>query len=271
MLEVKEDIVVFSDANVLLKEDALKVISSNFKDEKIGAVAGQLSYVNEDIDGVAMGNGLYWRYEEFIKLSESRSGSMMGADGSIFSIRRELFRELPIFVLDDFCSSMGVVCQGYRLAFNPSVKAYEKGAEGSSEEFYRKVRISNRSYNSYKYMREDFFQNLSLFDKWKLYSHKVLRWYTGFFMLLALLTHVMLVIQRPDYSFLQGLLAVHVSLYLFALLPLISKRFLQLKYIGRVVSIAHYFLIVNVAASLGVIKSLLGDKVIVWNKAETTR
>ncbi|MEH6454246.1 MAG: glycosyltransferase, partial [Psychromonas sp.] len=96
------DILVFSDANVYLKSDALLQIEKCYQDETIGGVAGQLNYTNAEVEGAATSNGLYWQYEEMIKKSESLTGSMMGADGSIFSIRRELFHELPLHVLDDF-------------------------------------------------------------------------------------------------------------------------------------------------------------------------
>ena len=128
-----------------------------------------------------------------IKKSESLSGSMMGADGSIFSIKRRLLRELPVHVLDDFCSSMGVINQGYKLKFDDTITAYEKGAESTAEEFPRKVRISNRSYNSYKHLRAECFKTLSLFDLWKLYSHKVLRWYSLFFMVSALVSNLFII------------------------------------------------------------------------------
>ena len=268
---VVEDIVVFSDANVMLAPDALKVISSNFNDTQIGSVAGQLSYINEGVGGVAMGNGLYWRYEEFIKESESLSGSMMGADGSIFSIRRNLFRTLPIFVSDDFCTSMGVVCQGYRLAFNPLIKAFEKGSEESSEEFARKVRIGNRSYNTYRYMKPDFFKNLTLFDKWKFYSHKVLRWYSGLFMIIALVSHLILMVDQLSNYLISILFMLHIGVYVLAALPFMQRSVLELSVLGKLVSICHYFVIANFAASVGIVKSLLGSKIIIWNKAETSR
>jgi len=271
MPKIEEEIVVFSDANVMLAEDALQIISSNFSDKKIGVVAGQLTYINEGVNGVAMGNGIYWRYEEFIKKSESLSGSMMGADGSIFSLNRKLFRTLPFFVSDDFCTSMGVVCQGYRLAFNPNIKAYEKGSEESSEEFSRKVRISNRSFNTYRHMRKELSGNLSLLDKWKFISHKVLRWFCGFFMLIAMISHLLIVIAEPNSLLFSFLLIAHLGFYVLALCPFLSKKVLKVSFLGKLVSIAHYFFIANLAASIGIMKSLAGDKIVVWNKAETSR
>src|SRR5690606_1724720 len=112
MQSIGASITVFTDANVLLDRSALRFINADFSDNTIGGVAGQLSYTNHDVNDAAASNGLYWQYEEFIKEAESRTGSIMGADGSIFAIRTKLCQKLPIYVLDDFCTSMGIVMTG---------------------------------------------------------------------------------------------------------------------------------------------------------------
>ncbi|MEL0647699.1 glycosyltransferase [Pseudoalteromonas agarivorans] len=266
---VESDILVFSDANVYLKNDALLQIAKCYEDEMVGGVAGQLIYTNDDVEGAAQSNGLYWKYEEMIKKSESMSGSMMGADGSIFSIRRSLLRELPVHVLDDFCSSMGVVNQGYKLKFDDSITAYEKGAETTAEEFPRKVRISNRSYNSYKYLRPECIKKLSLFNLWKLYSHKVLRWYSLFFMASALVSNFYLAIFESGYFF-SSILILHVLFYVMAALSWVNK-FPKIPVISKVALIAEYFTMANIAAGVGILQSILGKKTVTWKKANSTR
>lgn len=269
LVDVKSDILVFSDANVYLKNDALLQIEKCYSDQYVGGVAGQLIYTNDDVEGAAQSNGLYWKYEELIKKSESLCGSMMGADGSIFSIRTKLLRELPTHVLDDFCSSMGVINQGYELKFDDSITAYEKGAESTAEEFPRKVRISNRSYNSYKHLRPELIKEMSIFNLWKLYSHKVLRWYSLFFMLAAYLSHVALTINITSVFWLVSLV-LHSGFYAMAFTSWVGK-FPKLPVISKIATIAEYFTMANIAAGIGIYQSLTGKKTVVWKKAGSTR
>jgi biofilm PGA synthesis N-glycosyltransferase PgaC len=263
------DILVFSDANVYLKSDALLQIEKCYSNKYVGGVAGQLIYTNDDLEGAAQSNGLYWRYEELIKKSESLSGSMMGADGSIFSIRRTLLRELPLHVLDDFCSSMGVINQGYELKFDDSIIAYEKGAESTAEEFTRKVRISNRSYNSYRYLRPELLKKMSAFNLWKLYSHKVLRWYSLLFMLSALISNFLLAVNEGD-IFWTVAFFVQTAFYIMAFLSWFGQ-FPKIPIISKVATIAEYFTMANVAAGIGIFQSLAGKRTVVWKKAQSTR
>lgn len=266
---VTSEIVVFSDANVLLDSNALRNIATNFVDKHVGAVAGQLLYINEEAGGVAQGNGLYWRYEEFIKNCESLSGSMMGADGSIFAIRKCLYSQLPIHVLDDFCTSMGVVVANYRLVFDQRIKAFEKGAEHSSEEFHRKVRISNRSFNSYKYMRGQFLKKLTLINLWKLYSHKVLRWYAAYFMALAFISNLALAYSNQSLLY-SAMASLQVIFYILAAVGFFDV-FKGKGGIYRCISTIHYFVLANLASGVGVVRSMFGIKTTIWKKAESSR
>lgn len=267
MPKLSSDLIVFSDANVMLEENCLKHIVDTLSGSRVGGVAGQLTYVNESIGGAAESNGLYWRYEEFLKARESDTGSLMGADGSIFAIKRELYRKLPIHVLDDFSTSMGVIAQGFEFKFNQDIKAYEKGAEKNSEEYSRKIRISNRSYNSFRFMKPELTSKLGLFDLWKLYSHKVLRWYSFIFMMMLLCATIYLAYTSIFYSVIltgQALFYFLIFIHWKNIIPSDSKIF-------KVSNICYYFFMVNCAAWIGIYQSLTGVKTITWNKAETTR
>jgi len=266
---IKTDIFVFSDANVYLERSALREINNSLSYAEVGCVAGQLTYINENSTGASDSNGLYWRYEEAIKIAESRTSSMMGADGSIFAIKAHLFSVLPVYVLDDFCTSMGVVLKGYKLKINTKIKAFEKGALLTSEELSRKIRISNRSYNSYRYMRPELIKKLSAFDLWKFYSHKVLRWYSFLFMVFSFASHTYLVLMldNPYWTFSYVL---HVVFYAVGFLSWVSTP-VKTNFITKIGSICEYFIMANISAGLGVAQSLLGKKIVTWKKAESTR
>ena len=267
-LEEKYDILVFSDANVYLAEDSLTEINNQFNsNERLGCIAGQLTYINEDSSGAAQSNGLYWRYEEFIKKYESDSGSMMGADGSIFAIKATLYRQLPVHVLDDFSTSMGAICQGFELKISEKIKAYEKGAESTGEEFARKVRISNRSYNSFRHLKPEILKTFSGVNIIKLYSHKVLRWYSFLFMLIAFVINLALFFTTDNYFY----DFLFLSQSVFYTLGFLSFKNIPLFKLSKIGFVAEYFTMANLAAGIGVFQSLKGVRTIVWKKADSSR
>ncbi len=103
-------IVVFTDANVLLDSRTLGAFEAAFSDPDVGVACGHLVYVNEENATAAVGTK-YWQMEESIKQLETETGSAMGADGSLFAIRRELFATVPDDIIDDFYTSMRILCE----------------------------------------------------------------------------------------------------------------------------------------------------------------
>lgn len=268
MPTIKEDVVIFTDANVMLDSLAPSNVNKILQDESIGGVAGQLNYVNIEKGGAATSNGLYWKYEEAIKMGEAKIGSLIGADGSIFAIRKNFYRDLPVHVLDDFSTSMGVIIQGKRFIFDDSIKAYEKGAEHDSEEFERKIRISNRSYNTYLNMRKELISKLGVYDLLKLYSHKVLRWYSFIFLITSFSCAGLLACLGS----LAGL-AFFIGQVLFYLIAYVHYKQLIRKAskLYKVSNIIFYFVMVNLASMIGILKSINGERISTWKKAESSR
>ena len=90
------DILVFTDADSLLERDTLSALVSNFADERVGGVSGnEVSRARGDERAVARGEGLYWRYEQWIKRQEDRAGCVVSATGRLYAIRRSLFVPRP--------------------------------------------------------------------------------------------------------------------------------------------------------------------------------
>ena len=263
MRTIDSDITVFTDTNVTLDVDSLKYIANALAAPSVGGVAGQLTYVNADASETAQSGGLYWRYEEFIKRNEGLCGSIMGADGSIFAIESHLYRQLPSHVMDDFCTSIGVVLQGQTFTFDTRIKAYEKSAEKSAEEFQRKVRIANRSFNSYRSL--SLLGNLGLLDTWKFFSHKWLRWMSFVFLLTALISNITIFLGTTTLGY-EALLACQVVAYSLAL----SKHVMpSLKL--PLLNAWYYFVMANAANAMGVCQSLMGRKTTIWASPQSSR
>lgn len=170
------DICIFTDANVILDPVSIDRLLDYFTDPAVGGVAGTLRYINDGDSLTAEVSGLYWRLEEWIKQRESRCGSIMGADGSIFATRRALYPTVPSHLLDDMTVSMSTIFAGYRLIHATDVIAYEKNATAASDEFRRKRRIACRAFNTHRHLWPQIERSFPPADIYKYVSHKLLRW-----------------------------------------------------------------------------------------------
>lgn len=170
------DILIFTDANVRLDTGAVERLLGYYADWNVGGVLGSLMYEGADASSSATVGGLYWKIEEALKDRESRSGNVMGADGSIFSVRRELYPDFPDSVLDDLVVSMSVVFAGRRLIKAKDVVAHEMMVAEREDEMKRKVRIAARAWHTHCYLRP-LLRRMERLDRFKYMSRKVIRWF----------------------------------------------------------------------------------------------
>jgi cellulose synthase/poly-beta-1,6-N-acetylglucosamine synthase-like glycosyltransferase len=184
--EAQTEVLIFTDANVTVEPDSIKRLLAYFNDPDVGGVCGTLIYTNGAESVTARMGSVYWRLEEFIKQGESRSGSTMGADGSLFATRRALYPEVPGHLLDDFIVSMSVIFDGRRLVSAADVIAYERTSAVPQDEFRRKRRIACRAYASHVYLWPQLVK-LPPGEFAKYISHRLMRWYSGFNVLLCLI------------------------------------------------------------------------------------
>lgn len=186
-------VIVFTDATVLLDEQALVKLRPYFDDPDVGCVSGHLVYTNFGESATAKSGSMYWRLEEWIKKLEGETGSVMGADGSLFAIRKALHHPPPDHLIDDMYVSFMILGEGYRIVQATDVTAYEASVSDPREEFRRKARIACQAFNVHCFLwpRIRKFAPLTLY---KYLSHKLIRWFTiyslslsAFFLLLALI------------------------------------------------------------------------------------
>jgi cellulose synthase/poly-beta-1,6-N-acetylglucosamine synthase-like glycosyltransferase len=254
------ELLLFTDANVMVDTGAVAALRQSFADPQVGCVSGHLDYINPGESATAMVGARYWSLDEKIKQLETASGSCIGADGSIFGIRTSLFREVPENIIDDFFTSMSVLCDGWKCIFNPQLIAWERSATVSSEEYTRKIRISCRAFNCHRLLWPRV-RRMSWLNIYKYVSHKLLRWFTVFwvagFTLSAILGFISLRLNR---SIMVGLPAVGVlGLVAVAVLP------------GRPFSYFRNGFLAILATGIGVIKSLQGERFQTWSQATSTR
>ena len=251
--QAKGDLLVFTDANVMLEPDALQAFADTYVDPTVGGICGTLLYtVSAEGTTTETVGGLYWRLEEVIKNLESRTGNVMGADGSIFSVRRELYPDFPDTVQDDFTVSMNAVFAGRRLVRLSGARAHEALVSSSSEEFRRKVRIAARAYHTHLHLRPGV-KRMSRIDRYKYVSHKLLRWHS------ATLLAVGIVALAVAVAGTWGFVALGVCLGAVAVLTLLGAL-VRPRLVGQVKEI----LLAILATNWGVWQALRGRTFATW-------
>ncbi|TWR31468.1 glycosyltransferase family 2 protein [Mucilaginibacter pallidiroseus] len=267
MENVDTEVVVFTDANTFLNKEAITRICRHYADKTVGAVAGEKRVqVDENADASAAGEGFYWKYESTLKKWDSELYSVVGAAGELFSVRRNLYQDVPAnTVLDDFMISMLIADKGYRIIYEPDAYALETASENVTEELKRKIRIAAGGIQSIIWLKSLLLPFKYPILSFQYISHRVLRWtVTPFFMILAFVLNILIIAQ--SFSWLYMLLLVgQVMFYASAFLGLIlEKRQLRVK----VLFIPYYFCVMNYAVLAGIIRYFTKKQSAVWEKAQ---
>ena len=141
------EIVVFTDARQRIDRAAVRLLAENFADPDVGCASGELM-LGDPLSGESgQGVGLYWRIEKQIRELESASGSVVGATGALYAVRRELLARLPVgTILDDVYLPMQIVRRGKRVIFDKRAIAWDMRDLGAEREFSRKVRTLSGNY-----------------------------------------------------------------------------------------------------------------------------
>jgi len=226
---VEAPILVFSDANTYFDRDALRRLVQPFADPQVGAVSGELR-----LKGAAGDNqdSLYWRVEQFLKFFEARIGGLLGANGGIYAIRRELWRPLaPDTICDDFCVAMNVAAAGRRLVYEPSAFAVEDTPDAIAEEYKRRVRIGIGNFQAL-FRHPEYLLRTSAGTRFAYFSHKVLRWIAPHLLLLGLAASALLGLDSPAWA---AFAAAQALAYAgAALLYGLSRRAVRLPSLARI-------------------------------------
>ncbi len=251
------DILVFTDANTDFNTNAVTILVESFTDN-IGAVSGEL--ILETEDGNQNLDGLYWRYEQFLKKCESELGSLLGANGAIYALKRELYLPLSTdTIVDDFCIVMNVKKQGFDVVYNDTAIAREEVAPSLGDEVGRRIRIGIGNYKA-------FFANLWALSptkgllSWCYWSHKVLRWFAPHLLVAILVSNVFL-FEHAIYVY---LFVLQVVFYFIAWQG--QKRINNNQKVNGVVAIISFFVSMNVALGQGFFRFCKGHKNGGWKR-----
>jgi cellulose synthase/poly-beta-1,6-N-acetylglucosamine synthase-like glycosyltransferase len=251
-------VLVFSDVRQRWADDAFEHLVANFADERVGAVSGCLLLEKEP--GVLAGVGLYWRFETWLRATESRLWSQVGVTGAISACRRELFCPIPAgTVLDDVYWPICVSLQGYRVVFESGAKAFDRLPSRTCDEFRRKVRTLAGNFQLLHRLPLAALLPWMNCIWWQFISHKLLRLLVPWAMLGAFFSA--LSIEGPSY---QIIVCVQLACYVLGLLGIavpVCRRV-------PLLSAAGSFILLNAAAFAGFWVWVGGRTESAWHKVD---
>jgi len=239
MPKTRGEIVVFSDANAIYQKDALKKISRNFYDERIGAVSGVLTINNPNESAISNGEYIYKLYEGVLRKSNSLLGCVLNADGSIFAIRKKLYAPIDIERGDDFELVVRIVINGYRSLFEPEAISYENASITIKAESNRKIRMVSWFLKSSIILLKEMTLKLKFGLIIQMVSHKFLRWFSPYFFMAILISNFMLWREGITYF---SFLIFQIFIYLMGILGIYISR-VQKKKIPFILGVIEYFII----------------------------
>lgn len=238
------EILLFCDANTMLFPNVVRKLTDPFKDKKIGCACGHLILTDKSGSELGRGESAYWDLESEIKKFEGMMDLLIGGNGALYAIRKELYTDLPTkkSIMDDFFVTTKILQKGYYCTFISSAIGAEQTSKETAGEFRRKVRIGRANFN---YMLS-YLPLLNPFRPLRCYlfmSHKVLRWFSPHIMILLLLVNIPLAWYYAPYRISLGILLTFLLAGLFKIIP------------G-----AYYFLSMNMAMLKGFFLSFGREK-----------
>ncbi len=263
--------VLLTDANTMLRQDALKVLARHLGDPGLGAVAGRLVLTRPRGElPAAEGEGLYWRYETRLKIAEAELGIVLGANGALYALKRALFTPLPPeTIVDDLVIPLRLTIAGHALRYEPEALAFEEAEASLAGESRRRARIAAGNFQSLAWL----FPLLSpRRGRWAyaFWSHKVLRWCAPFLLLIALLSNAALAGQGRFWLAALALQCLFYGLALLGALLPAPRPGRRQGIAGRCAALLralHYFVRMNWSQAQGFYRFALGRQKAAWERA----
>ncbi|MCG7870662.1 MAG: glycosyltransferase family 2 protein [Candidatus Thiodiazotropha lotti] len=253
------DIVVFSDVATSIPKDALNLLVDKYSNTAVGAVSSEDQFVSDD--GKLVGEGVYVKYEMWLRRLESTRGGLVGLSGSFFSARKEMCDEWDIYSPSDFNVALTCARKGKIAITCPEVVGIYKDVKDKKLEFSRKVRTVIRGVTAISRHSEvlnPFKFGLFSFQVW---SHKIMRWAVPWFMLIFFVTNLLLL---GESSFYQYPFAAQLLFYFIALIGWITSA--SHKY--SIVRIIYFFVQTNIALAQATLSFAFGKRMYTWTPSK---
>jgi len=277
ILNARGEIIIFSDANNFYPSVTLKELVLPFSDSEVGAVSGAKVVLQGD-GSLGESEGLYWKYESFIKLNESRFGNCTAVAGEVLAIRRKAYISPPDHIInDDFFMAMQIIRQGYRIIYNPKAKSFERVSVSAPSEITRRRRIIAGRYQAL-FMAPKLLPLQRPLTVWQIISHKFLRPLVPFSMIGAAFTNLIVLLKpsatnksknklfilAPPYNFI--IFGLQLSFYTLAWLGKRLEGQSQSSKLDRLLYLPTFLVNSNLAALQGLIHFLNDKQSHLWER-----
>jgi cellulose synthase/poly-beta-1,6-N-acetylglucosamine synthase-like glycosyltransferase len=243
------DIFIATDANIIFDRHTITELVKYYSIVNVGAVAGNLTYEKENIStGTSKNEHFYLNIENRIKQTESNKyGFCLGMEGGLYSIRKELWSEIPPHTfMEDFFQTIQVFDQGHKIVFNEFALGFEDVSTSLKEEFNRKIRISIGNFQNLRRFRKLAMNKPFPFGFVFLF-HKILRWLTPHLFILSSLLILFTPIALP---------------YLMLISVVVFAQIIWVRFFPP--GPFTYFCAMNLALFIGYIRFLRGVTSSVW-------
>ncbi len=254
---IDSDLVAFTDADVQFDVSWLKQIASRFRDARVGAVDGRLLYGSDATNAMQASQGFYWNYELKLRHLESQLGILAVVAGACFAVRRTLLLPMDPAIGEDCIVPLDVAVQGFRIVHEPKAKAFDSYEPDSAFTLRRRIRMTLRNWqgtwtrpqllNPFRYPGLAF----------ALWSHKLLRWLSPFFLAIATCSSLAMVMLQPSVVS-SAIFAPFGLLFVLAACGWLSlRRRFQVPGAGT----AYSFVLANAAFLIGICRAVTGHRI----------
>lgn len=259
---VKSEILVMTDANSIMDENAIIELVAAFADEDVSYVSGRLIIVNKEVSGISESENTYWDSDTKLRKIESDIYSITAGNGAIYACRNADYYDFDPIKCHDGNMPRYYVLNNKRALYNPDAIAYEKAGEVIEDEFKRKVRMNRgilynilpdiRILNVIKYGWYSYFY----------FGHRTCRYLLWISHLTLFISNTFLITESNFYIL---TFAGQVLFYLLAFIKKITKTN------NKILTLIYYYTITIIAQWVGVFNILMGKSKPFWEKAESTR
>ena len=260
--KAKGEIVVFSDANAIYDTQAMKKLVRNFNDKRIGGVLGNLIITNPEKSSISEGESIFKKYESMLRTANTNQLAIVGADGSMLAIRKELYFPISPERGDDFELAIRIRIKGYAMVFEPEAISYEKASTDSMAEISRKRRIVSWFFKSLFILLWEMLLKGRWFLMFQVISNKFFRWFSPYFLILLFVSSLKL--SSGD-GFYKIILYLQILFYATALLSGIFIKSADNRF-QKVLRMPFFFVVFNYAFLIGTIEGMFSSQKPFWKK-----
>lgn len=256
------DVIIFTDASVILRRDAVHEMVLPLLDERIGIVFGRIEYNKKQYSSLSDGEITYWNYENLLRIMQNRTGYIFSVIGGLCAMHRDSIPILPDVIADDLFLAFHAYSLGKTGYYIPEILGWEENLKSTQKEFFRKVRVIAGGWQFFlKYL--PWFNHKKGFLQFML--QKPLRWCSP----LLLLIHIIILISLFQINESRILLGLYSLIFILPLLEWILRLSRQAVIQTADIKIRwffvpFYFIMINLASLLGMLRGFAGTEKIRW-------